>query len=167
MSDVHEQLYRSQDLASIDFKRYLGQLLDRLASQHSRQGVRIDSMLDDVKLGIETAIPCALIVNELVANAIKHAFVGKSGGRVQVGLRAEFDGGAQLWVEDDGVGLPPGFAPEGGRGLGWRLVMGLTNQIGGKLDVKGGAAAEGGARVVIRFRPQASESRRHADVLKI
>lgn len=167
MSEVHEQLYRSQDLASIDFKRYLSQLLDRLASQHGRHGVRIESMLDDVKLGIETAIPCALIVNELVANAVKHAFAGDAGGRVQVGLRAEFDGGAQLWVEDDGIGLPPGFAPAGSRGLGWRLVMGLTNQIGGKLEVKGGSLGVGGTRVLIRFRPQSSESRRYADVLKV
>lgn len=169
MSQVHEQLYRSHDLASIDFKRYLGQLVERLASQHGRQGVRIESALDDVVLGIETAIPCALIVNELVSNAVKHAFPDGSAGRVQVGLQGDGEDGARLWVEDDGAGLPPGFSPAASRSLGWRLVVGLVNQIGGKLVIGAGSSSRirNGTRIVIRFQPDAPESRRYADALQV
>lgn len=169
MSQVHEQLYRSHDLASIDFKRYLGQLLERLASQHGRQGVRIESVLEDVVLGIETAIPCALIVNELVSNAVKHAFPHGSAGRIQVGLQAEGEGSARLWVEDDGVGLPPGFTPATSRSLGWRLVVGLVNQIGGKLVIGAGESSRirSGTRIEIRFQTDAPESRRYADALPL
>ncbi|WP_153160918.1 histidine kinase dimerization/phosphoacceptor domain -containing protein [Zoogloea sp. 1C4] len=169
MSQVHEQLYRSHDLASIDFKRYLGQLVERLASQHGRQGVRIESALDQVVLGIETAIPCALIVNELVSNAVKHAFPHGSAGRIQVGLQADGEDGARLWVEDDGVGLQPGFSPATSRSLGWRLVVGLVNQIGGKLVVGADTSSRihSGTRIVIRFQPDAPESRRYADALPL
>ena len=169
MSEVHEQLYRSHDLASIDFKRYLGQLVERLASQHGRQGVRIESALDQVVLGIETAIPCALIVNELVSNAVKHAFPHGSAGRIQVGLQADGEDGARLWVEDDGVGLQPGFSPATSRSLGWRLVVGLVNQIGGKLVVGADTSSRihSGTRIVINFRPDAPESRRYADALPV
>jgi len=169
MSEVHEQLYRSHDLASIDFKRYLGQLVERLGSQHGRQGVRIESILDDVVLGIETAIPCALIVNELVANAVKHAFPHGSGGCIQVGLQAAGEAGAQLWVEDDGVGVPPGFSPSASRSLGWRLVVGLVNQIGGRMAIEPGQSSRirGGTRIAIHFPVEAPESRRYADALPL
>ncbi len=169
MSQVHEQLYRSHDLASIDFKRYLGQLVERLASQHGRQGVRIESVLDDLVLGIETAIPCALIVNELVSNAVKHGFPDGCAGRIQVGLQGDGEGGARLWVEDDGVGLPPGFSPAASRSLGWRLVVGLVNQIGGKLVIGAGVSSRirTGTQIVIRFHPDAPESRRYADALPV
>lgn len=166
MSQVHEQLYQSRDLASIEFKVYLGQLVARLAAQFARQGIHIDAALDDVVLGIETAIPCALIVNELVSNSVKHAFPDGRAGRVRVGLQVGADDRVVLLVSDDGVGLPPGFVPAQSRSLGWRLVLGLTNQIGGSLEISARGAAEGGGtQVAIGFRPAAPESQRYVGAL--
>lgn len=166
MSQVHEQLYQSRDLASIEFKVYLGQLVARLAAQFARQGIHIDAALDDVVLGIETAIPCALIVNELVSNSVKHAFPDGRAGRVRVGLQVGADDRVVLSVSDDGVGLPPGFVPAQSRSLGWRLVLGLTNQIGGSLEISAKGAAEGGGtQVAIGFRPAAPESQRYGGAL--
>ncbi len=152
------------DLASIEFKVYLGQLVARLAAQFARQGIHI--ALDDVVLGIETAIPCALIVNELVSNSVKHAFPDGRAGRVRVGLQVGADDRVVLSVSDDGVGLPPGFVPAQSLSLGWRLVLGLTNQIGGSLEISARGAAEGGGtQVAIGFRPAAPESQRYVGAL--
>lgn len=163
MSQVHEQLYQSDDLASIDFGHYLGQLVQRLDRQYARQGVRLEAQLQKVVLGIETAIPSALIVNELVANAVKHAFPDGRAGRVRIGLVAEVEAGVRLTVEDDGVGLPAAFEPQAQGSLGWRLVAGLVNQLGGRFEQGGGPL--GGTLITIRFRATARESRRYAGAL--
>ncbi|MCI0497336.1 MAG: ATP-binding protein, partial [Thermoplasmata archaeon] len=94
------------------------------------------------------AIPVGLIVNELVSNAMKHAYPGERVGTVRVGLVAEGDGGYRLTVADDGIGLPEGFDIEGAESMGMVLVNTLVDQLDGTIEVK----VSGGSRFTVRFR---------------
>jgi len=149
MALVHEKLYRARSMSEVDLAGYLQTLVGKLAASLG-EGGRFTAATEcgEVSLGIGQAVPVGLIVNELVINAFKHAFAGRASGLVRV--RAETrDGEAVLTVSDDGLGMPPGFAPERAEGLGWQIVTGLTEQLRGRLDVTPGE--DGGATVRIVF----------------
>jgi PAS domain S-box-containing protein len=139
MALIHEQLYRTEDLGRIDVRAYVQGLAANLVRSHGVDPNRIavDVQVDDVALGIDTAIPCGLLVNELVANALKHAFVGRDRGRLGVGLRTGPDGTLLLRVADDGVGIPAHVDPLRARSLGLQLVSSLAAQLGGSVRVTG------------------------------
>jgi len=155
MSLIHEKLYRSGDLSRIDLGDYLGSLVGRLAETYATPGVTVQAAVEGerVLLSLDTAVPCGLIVNELVTNALKHAFPGGRQGRVRVGVarRPEpgGDGSAvELTVSDDGIGLPPGAESAQAGTLGLQLVTMLVgHQLQGSLAVH----RDGGTRFVVRF----------------
>lgn len=160
MALVHEQLYQSGDLSEINFGSYIGQLIHQIESTYedAARHVRIRTEVASVRLGIETAVPLGLIVNELVTNAHKHAFpAGRSGS---IGLRlATLPGGElELSVSDDGVGLPAGIDPEQSRSLGLRLVSMLAAQLHGELTLS--RPPEGGSRFTLRFVQERPEDKR-------
>lgn len=132
---VHERLYRSEDLADVDVGDYLQNLASVLvASLGPTDRVRLEVAADRIRLPLDTAIPCGLVANELVTNALKHAFPGGRSGTVRVELRRA---GAfvRLSVQDDGVGMPAAFIPEDSPSLGLQLVASLTEQMGAALEV--------------------------------
>jgi two-component sensor histidine kinase len=135
MSLIHEQLYRSQGLARIDFKDYLESLVSLLLRSQTRLGldVRTELKIQRIILDADTAIPLGLIANELVSNCLKHAFIGRTAGRVTISLDKQDGRGYELQVADDGHGLMPGFNPEQSPSLGVRLVKILCGQIDGRL----------------------------------
>jgi two-component sensor histidine kinase/integral membrane sensor domain MASE1 len=160
MALVHERLYQSGDLASVDFAQYLEALVAHLVRTFARAGtevgVRIEA--DGIRLPVDAAIPCGLIVNELCTNALKHAFVGRPGGTLRVALGRQGEGAESLLLEvcDDGVGLPPEATagspaglPASTRGsLGLQLVSSLSQQLHGTLEVGSGPW---GTRFGMRF----------------
>ncbi len=158
MALVHELLYRSPDLSVVELRDYFAGLLRSLAAAHdgSLRNVRVEPEVDSVRVGIETAIPLGLVVNELVSNAYKHAFPGERGGRILLRLKALADGQLELEVADDGVGLPAGFQPEATESLGMQLVVSLTRQLAGRLDYSSTA----GTHFVLRFVPEEDDKRR-------
>ena len=104
--------------------------------------------VDPVEIGIERAVPCALILNELLTNSFKYAFPGQRKGTIRVSLHECAPGMLELAVEDDGVGFPAGRLPgQNGNSLGLRIVEILTRQIDGTLDQEPCS----GTRVVLRF----------------
>jgi len=107
----------------------------------------------DVHLGIDTAIPCGLLINELVSNSLKHAFPDGRSGQVRVTL-CQKDGGVELGVDDDGVGLPPGLDFRATASLGLQLVNLLTTQLHGEIRLLPGP----GANFRITFPLPASEA---------
>ena len=134
MALIHENLYQSTDMVRVDFRRYLQMLVEGLTSAHAGRPVRLATRLDDVSLEIHTAVPCGLIVNELVTNAFLHAFKDGAEGVIRVEF-SECDGRLELLVRDDGVGLPADAQLNQSASLGLRLVHNLTEQIGGELKV--------------------------------
>jgi len=147
MALVHEELYRATSLSRIRLDDYIRELLPRLFG-HAQKTPRLtfDCRLDPVGVPIEQAVPAGLVLNELFTNAYKHAFAGREAGLLRVELREE-EKDVVIVVSDDGPGLPKDFAPEGGATLGMQLVVNLTRQLGGSLDVRN----HDGAAFTLRF----------------
>ena len=137
MSLVHESLYQSKILSQVNFSEYVTNICKNLYHSYLRPqgGIHLEFDLDDVHLNLDTSIPCGLILNELMSNAMKYAFLGKSIGLITVGLKA-IKGRLVLSVSDDGVGLPDGFVIEESDSLGLQLVSTLVLQIGGSLTIQ-------------------------------
>lgn len=131
---VHERLYQSENVASVEMDKYLLRLCsDIAASTNGGAGdCWIDMDADPLELPIELAVPIALMVNELVTNAVKHAYP-KGGGRVRLELRGESGGEIQLLVADNGIGFNQ---TESRKGLGSRLIPELARQLRGQLDIR-------------------------------
>jgi len=152
---VHEKLYQSESLARVDFADYMSSLLGYLARSHSKLGSQVELKRDlqPVSLSVEKAMPCGLIVNELVSNAYKHAFRGRAAGVVTVALGTVADGRVFLRVGDNGVGLPQGTDWRQSRSLGLRLIQLLSGQLRATVEVR----TEGGTAFEIAFEPEKSE----------
>lgn len=150
MALLHEVLYRSESLARINLAAYVEELCLHLLRTFGRmtERVRVERQVVAVGLSLEQAVPCGLIINELVTNALKYGFPGEESGRVLVEVVLG-DGQIVLEVSDNGVGLPQGFEPATASTLGLQLVSNLAGQLGGRLEWEKGAA--GGALFRVRF----------------
>jgi two-component sensor histidine kinase len=137
MALVHETLYRSENIARINFAEYAQALAkDILSSHESPNGpVRLKSDLEPVIMSIDLAVPCGLILNELISNAFKHGFPEGAGGEITVTLRSGPQGGCTLCVQDSGVGIPSDLDLSTSKSLGLRLVRSLTQQIRGMFEL--------------------------------
>ena len=133
MALIHEHLYGSDHLDRIEFSEYARELVEQLyaATIQGRERISISFDSDPIELGVHRAVPCALILNELLSNVFKHAFPGGRKGRISVVLKASGPGTLELAVEDDGVGLPPGW--ENSNSLGWQIVKILAAQLEGSI----------------------------------
>ncbi|WP_419779982.1 sensor histidine kinase [Maridesulfovibrio sp.] len=134
MSMLHEKLYRSEDLSRIDMSEYAVTLISFLLRSYSVDGrVRPTYEIKDIHMGIDSAIPCGLIINELVSNALTHAFSQKTGGELIVSMHRE-DENIKLEVSDNGCGLPENFCIGESRTLGMTLVETLAQQLNGEVN---------------------------------
>ena len=140
---IHEKLYQSKDYSQVDFADYMRGIAAQVfrAGGRGLDNVSLELGVADVPLGIDRAIPCGLIVNELVSNALKHAFPDGRTGTIRVRLRRVGERRIELRVEDDGVGLPANFAIEQAQSMGLQLVMTLSEQLEGTLLVESGSRA--------------------------
>jgi PAS domain S-box-containing protein len=151
MALIHERLYRSADLSRVDFGHYVNELITFLVRSYARDSRLFTLHVDvqEVSLGVDVAIPCGLILNELVSNCLKHAFPHGRQGEILVMLRKEREG-YLLRVRDDGIGLPPDIDVKKAESLGLQLVETLSTQIGATVEV---ATAPGqGTTFSIEFR---------------
>jgi PAS domain S-box-containing protein len=137
MAQIHEMLYQSADYARVPFAKYAQDLTARVlsASGISHGTVALQFELEDLSLPVEQAIPCGLILNELVANSLKHAFPNGASGTIRVELRLTPDRSALLSVSDNGVGIAPTLDMEKLSSLGIQLVMTLVDQLEGHLEI--------------------------------
>jgi two-component sensor histidine kinase len=154
MARLHEQLYSSGDYSDLDFAAHLREMAEMLVHSHTPPGcnLALEVRADPVAVDLDTAVTLGLIANELLLNALKHGFDGRSAGKLTV----ELHGGNpnQMTVRDDGSGLPPGFDAGNNTGLGIELVLGMTRQIRGEVNIKNDPA--GGTRTTIFFPPLSS-----------
>lgn len=134
---VHERLSRSPDNMAIDFEDYLRALVNAVASAFGVvDDVEVGIAACDVHLGLDAAVTCGLIVNELISNAIRHGLRPGTRGRVAISLGSPRDGWLELRVADDGVGMPPGLDFRDTATLGLRLVCRLTEQLEGTIELE-------------------------------
>jgi PAS domain S-box-containing protein len=148
MALIHESLYSTDNLADINFRRYLEKLTSRLLASNASgsQGIRTRVAGADVKLDISQAVPCGLIANELITNSLKHAFTGRPQGEIQVTFQSTAEQRV-LEVRDDGLGLGTDFNPETSGTFGWMMVRNLVRQLKGEFSVE----SNGGTRCKIVF----------------
>jgi PAS domain S-box-containing protein len=140
---TQQQLYRAKDYARVRFDHYLRGLVDQILATAAIpfDRIAIEFAIEDVPLGIDRAIPCALVLTELVVNALEHGFVGGRRGTIRVELAAIDGGRLRLAVRDDGVGLPPGFDVRTAQSMGLQLVVTLAEQLDAELAIAGGTGA--------------------------
>ncbi|OGC10416.1 hypothetical protein A2V82_09105 [candidate division KSB1 bacterium RBG_16_48_16] len=157
MALVHEKLYQTKNFTQIDFKDYLESLSNYLMSSYSTVAEKVQLQMDiqNISLDINTAIPCGMIVNELISNALEHAFHNGSCGQIKVSFSRsnDPDGTKQeqarcvLTIEDDGCGLSQDFDINKISSLGLQLVTTLTEQLSGKMEI----VSEKGTQFKITF----------------
>ncbi len=150
ISLVHEMLYHSDSLAYIEYNNYVNDLLQAISSMHLSSGknIQIRSEIDKISLDLNHAIPCSLLLNEIVVNAYKHAFEGQDEGEIVVKMKEERNEIA-LVIEDNGVGYKSG-AESKEQGLGITLINTLTHQLKGTIEFE--TLNNGvGSRTTVRF----------------
>jgi two-component sensor histidine kinase len=150
MASIHNQLYRHENLAEINFGQYIEDLTSYLFRSYKGKSnnIKLDIKVDDeIALDIGTAIPCGLIVNELVTNSLKYAFPETERGRIKIILDREAGGNLKLEVSDNGIGLGDDFSFDNRSTLGSRLVKRLVDQLDGKIEFD----SSNGAKFFITF----------------
>ncbi len=142
MAIIHEKLYKSTDMSKIDFADYISDLTESLFFNYriDPAKIRLTKTMDKVFFDVDTAIPCGLIVNELITNCLKHAFPDGKKGNISVELSKK-DTGYFLCVKDDGIGFADDIDYKNTESLGLQLVNNLVSQIDGtiELDSTGGS----------------------------
>jgi len=146
---IHEMLYGSQDLARIDFPDYVNKLAKNLLVMYYRQARKINLKVDmkNISLDINKAIPCGLIINELVSNALKHAFPEGRSGSIEVKMRKDKKGRYKLLIKDTGIGIPENVNLKKPERLGLQILTDLTKQLEGTVNLR----REAGTEFIIKF----------------
>jgi len=145
MAMIHNQLYQHNSFAQIEFSQYIKNFCTYLLqSYRTDSNIEIEENTEKIQLDIKTAIPCALILNELITNSFKHAFKGQDTGKIDVGFKKE-NGNITFWVADTGSGMDAMLLKS--TTMGMNLVTSLVEQIDGKLDYEN----RNGSRFQITF----------------
>ena len=149
MALVHEKLYQTMDLARIEFAGYVQSLTGHLLSFYRLEPnvIKLNIDVKDIFLNINTAFPCALITNELISNALKHAFPGERRGEVKISIKYISEKEIELMVTDNGVGFPKNIDFRNTESLGLQLVLTLVEQLEGTIKLHRGK----GTALKIRF----------------
>jgi two-component sensor histidine kinase len=143
MSALHEQAYRSDQYSEVGLREYLLTLVETIRRTMSGD-ISLETELAEMAIDRDLAQPLGLIANEVISNAVKHAFAGRPGGRISIRLAAIAEDRAELTISDDGSGYTPTGAETG---MGSRLIRAFAQQLGNDYSY----ASENGTRFVIRF----------------
>jgi PAS domain S-box-containing protein len=149
MALVHEKLYQSEDLARVDFFEYIQSLSNYLFQVYGIKASDVQMEIDvkDFFLDINTAIPCGLIVNEIITNSLKHAFPKGKKGEIKVRIEPVDPTSFYLNISDNGIGLPPELNVQTTQTLGLQLVNMLVEQLSGEYEVQSKAGTDYKIRV--------------------
>lgn len=148
MAMIHERLYQSNNLSEIDFEDYTNSICSHLYKVYKKEQNELTTRIEveNIHLPVDLAVPCGLILNELVSNAFKYAFTDRKKGEVFISFKRDENYTCQLKIEDDGIGLPPNVL-ENGNTLGLFLVDSLVRQIKGEIKI----SSSNGTRFQISF----------------
>lgn len=160
MAIVHTKIYNSKDYEFIQFGEYTRNLIENFQTTYGYKlrNVRFDMDIGELKLNIDTAIPCGLIINELVSNAIKYAFPESKHGTITISVKHFKDNFYKLIVKDDGIGVTEGVDIKKSDSLGIQLVTLLSRQLNGTIEVT--TAPGNGTEFIITFEEAVYKARR-------
>ncbi len=149
MALVHEKLYQSDDLGHINLPNYLYNVAMNLFHSYrsNSREINLKTDIEDISMDIELAIPCGLIVNELISNSIKYAFPEDRHGKINLEVKLMNDEFYEMVIKDDGIGIPDSISFEKTPSLGLQLVRALVNQINGEMSL----FKNNGTKFVIKF----------------
>ena len=152
---IHEKLYQTQNFVEIDFPEYVMSLGNEVIRSYQAQGqqIRLAVESDGTRLEVDTAVTLGIIVNELISNALKHAFPDERAGEIKIELRKEPDGQLRLAVSDDGIGFPPDQELGQTGSLGLQLVQMLVGHLQGEVVLE----RNGGTRIAVTVRVTGGE----------
>lgn len=154
MALLHEILYQSDDLAMVDFSKYIRRMVEHLFRSYGvdHRRITLRAELDAVAMELDDALPCALLISEVVSNSLKHGFPEDRAGEIRIVLRRQPGTGVSLSMADNGVGLPGGLDWSSSRSLGLRLVRALSEQLHAGLEIHSqGGASQCGTEVRLSF----------------
>lgn len=149
MSIIHENFYQSDDLTRIDFGQYLKNLLTNLVLSYgiNTEKIGIELNVKNTFLSIDIAIPCGLLINELISNALKHAFPGETTGKISIEMYSTDNVNFTLKIKDDGIGIPESIDFKNTDTLGMELITTLTSQLEGTIELN----RSEGTEFIIKF----------------
>ncbi len=139
MALVHQKLYQSQDLSKIDVKEYIQDLANLILNSFNQgeQALKINYDLKPVHCLIDTLVPLGIVINELLTNAIKHAFVGRSQGNIYIAAENSDNGELVVEISDDGVGMPEDLEPARTDSIGLQIVKNVVElQLNGRVELE-------------------------------
>jgi two-component sensor histidine kinase len=150
MAMVHEMLYMRNDITQIEYKSYVQELSEYLIRSIKGLDSKVQLKIDipDIKLGIDTAIPLGLLINEAVTNALKYGFTDEEEGEIYIVLKKELDKQYVLNIGDNGKGFPETITYKNSKSLGLKLIHNLTRQLKGTIQRD---ASKKGTNYIIRF----------------
>lgn len=151
LQSLYDHLYRSNDYSGLSLHSYIGDVIREISQTYESESIDIEADIAEIALSANDAVQIGIVVNELVTNAVKHAFPDERRGTIKVTVESPEDDQIELRVADDGVGLPEGVANGQSEGYGLAIVTGFVEQIGGSLDMSAGDT--GGTVLSIRFSP--------------
>lgn len=152
MSFIHESLYQSKDFSSVKFSGYIQHLVNNLLLSYKpkEKNISLIQKIDNVFLNLDQAIPCGLIINELVSNALKYAFKKRGKGELSISITEDKKDNVKITIADNGPGLPKGVNYRNTQSLGLQLVMVLVSQLRGVIQLNN----KKGAKYIITFNKQ-------------
>jgi PAS domain S-box-containing protein len=151
MALIHEKLYQSESLSQIEFGTYVKDLLENISKVSSvSDKVELDLEYDSFNLNVNQAVPCALVINEIVSNAYEHAFVDHNEGRIDVSLQKREDDTVFVQVKDNGCGLPDNFMDKKDDSIGFTIIGTLIKQLQAETNIE----SEDGLEFSFSFKKQ-------------
>ncbi|MBL7924981.1 MAG: PAS domain S-box protein [Bacteroidia bacterium] len=152
MALIHERFYQSDGLSKIDFDDYIKRLAENLMQSFRVNADQVALIIhaEKISLDIDTAVPCGLIINEIVSNSLKHAFKEGRKGEILVELNQTMPDRFRLVIGDNGIGMPEGFTLENSDSLGIQLIQALTDQLEGEMKIE--TAPGKGVKYIINFK---------------
>lgn len=149
MALIHEKLYQSASLSKIDFKQYVEELVPTIQGTFAKDHIVINTDCSSLELNVNQAVPCGLIISELVSNALEHAFNERSDGQIWVSLQKS-DARVTACVRDNGKGMPEQFKRESSKSMGYTIINTLIRQLNASIQMQ--HEAEKGTSISFTFK---------------
>ncbi len=150
MALIHQNLYQDENLVGVDMQQYITKLATSLVSTYKTdaKNIHLKTDIEPLKLDVDTIIPLGLIINELISNSLKYAFINKDSGEIFIGLKTDNEK-LQLKIKDNGEGFPKDFSIEKTDTLGYKLIRSFSQKLDAELDLK---SSENGTSITLMIR---------------